>query len=293
MSLWKITRLTAAAACTAFLSVNTWAVLSCTISASPPTLTGNYDPASNLDVQGSFTVNCTRAKNDSKSQTLWIGLNQTSAQTMAKAAPYADTLTYGIYSDVNRTALWTGGATGGVSVPLSFGTATSASAAPAFYMRANAGQTDKAAGTYSDTLNVTLNVTNSTGQNLGNTTLTTQATVPKTCSVSAAAVSYAVSYQAFRSSALVDSSQSVSVSCSKGTQANLSLDKTTGVLLPIGLAYQLGFSPSSSATTAATSTSNAVPLSLGLILTLPARQAGACGAGTCSGSDTRQIMITY
>jgi spore coat protein U-like protein len=293
MSLWKTTRTMAVAAWMAAAAQHTWAVLSCTISASPPTLSGTYASASNLDIQGAFSINCTRAKSDSKSQTLWVGLNQTSAQTMAKAAPYADTLAYGIYSDVGRTALWAGGATGGVSVPLSFGTGTAASATPALYMRANAGQTDKAAGTYSDTLNVTLNLTNSTGQNLANTTLTTQATVPKTCSVSAAAVSYSLSYQAFRTSALIDSSQSVSVSCSKGTQASLSLDKTTGVLLPIGLAYQLGFSPSSSATTAATSTSNAVPLLLGLILTLPAGQAGACGTGICSGSDTRQITIVY
>lgn len=293
MSFWKITRMMAVAACSAFLSLNTWAVLSCTISASPPTVTGTYDPAANLDVQGSFTMNCTRAKSDSKNQTFWIGLNQTTSQTMAKAAPYADTVAYGIYSDVNRTTLWTGGATGGVTVPFAFGTATAASATQAFYMRANAGQTDKAAGTYTNTLNVTLNVTNSTGQNLGSTTLTTQATVAKTCSVNAAAISYSVSYQAFRASALVDSSQSVGVSCSKGTQVNLSLDKTTGVVLPIQLVYQLGFSPSSAGATSGTSSSNAAPLSFGLILKVPAGQAGACGTGTCTGSDTRQIMITY
>lgn len=293
MSFWTITRTLAVAACTAFLSLNTWAVVSCTISATPSTLDGSYDAALNLDMQGSFAISCTRAKNDAKNQTLWIGLNQLSSQTLAKAPPYADTLAYGIYSDVGRTTRWTNGPTGGLVVAFAFGTATAASATQAFYMRANAGQADKAAGTYSDMMNVTLNLTDSVGQNLSSTTLTTQATVAKTCSVNAAAVAYSVNYQAFQSTALIDSTQSVTVSCSKGTQANLALDRTTAVIPAIGLAYQLGFSPLSSGTTAATATSNAVPLSFGLTLTLPAGQAGTCGAGTCSGSDTRQVTITY
>lgn len=293
MSLWKFMRLAAAGICSAVVSVNASAVLSCTISAAPSPLSGTYDSTANLDMQGSFTINCTRAKNDSKNQTFWIGLNQTASQTMAKPAPYADTLAYGIYSDVNRTALWTNGATGGVTISFAFGTSTAASTTVAFYMRANSGQTDKAAGSYSDTLNVTLNVTNSVGQNLGGTTLTTQASVPKTCSVDASAVSYAVSYQAFSSTPLVDSTQAVSVSCSKGTQATLTLDSTSGVILPVALAYQLDFSASSSASTSGTSTSNAVPLSFPLTLTLPAGQAGTCSTGTCTGSDTRQVTITY
>ena len=293
MSPWNFTRLAAAGVCGVVVSFNASAVLSCSITAAPNPLAGTYDPASNLDMQGSFTINCTRAKNDSKTQTLWIGLNQASGQTMSKAAPYADTLAYGIYSDVNRTVLWTAGATGGVTVSLNFGTSTAGSASQTFYMRANSLQNDKAAGSYSDTLNVTLNLTNSVGQNLGSTTLTTQATVPKTCSVNASAVSYSVGYQAFSAAAVVDSTQAVAVSCSKGTQATLTLDSTTGVILPVALAYQLGFSPSSSASTSGTSSSSGVPLSVPLTLTLPAGQAGTCSTGTCSGSDTRQVTITY
>ena len=291
MSLGNFIRMVAVGACGVVVSLNASGAVSCTITSTA--LSGSYDPASNLDVQGSFTINCTRAKSDSKNQTLWVGLNQTSSQTMAKAAPYADTLAYGIYSDVNRTALWTGGATGGVSIAFNFGTATAASTTQAYYMRAGSGQADKAAGTYSDTLNATLNVTNSAGLNLGSTTLTSQATVPKTCSVDASAMSYSLAYQAFRATPLVDSTQSVAVSCSKGTQASLALDATSGVILPVELRYQLTFSATSSATTSGTSSSNGVPLSFPLTLALPAGQAGTCGTGTCSGSDTRQIMITY
>ena len=293
MKVEKIVTLIAILACSVLLTRNAWGVMACTITASPATLSGAYDPASNLDMQGSFAINCTRAKNDSKNQTLWVGLNQVAGQTMAKSAPYADTLTYGIYTDAARATRWTSGAGGGLAIPLAFaGNEVALPVSAAFYMRAGAGQTDKASGTYSDTLNVTLNLTDSLGQNLGNTTLTSQATVAKSCSVSVAAVSYSVNYQAFRSTSLIDSTQSVGVTCSKGTQVNLALDQVTGVILPIELTYGLVFSPSSQ-TASGTSTSGSAAQNFGLTLTLPAGQAGACTGAVCSGVDTRQITVTY
>jgi spore coat protein U-like protein len=277
----------------ALLGGQACATLACTITAAPTTLSGTYDPATNLDMQGSFTINCTRAKSDKSPQTLWIGLNQTSAQTMAKPAPYADTLAYGIYSDAGHTTLWTNGTTGGFTVSLSFAnTSTAASTTVAYYMRANSGQTDKAAGTYNDSVSVSLNLTNSVGQVLGTTAVASQAQVAKSCSVNISAVTIAVGYQAFRSSALVDSSQGISVSCSKGTQVNLSLDKVTGVIAPIGLTYGLTFAAASQSTSAISST-NTAPLSFPLTLSLPAGQAGTCAAATCSGTDIRTVTISY
>ena len=269
------------------------AALACTIMASPPTITGGYDPAGNLDLQGSFTINCTRVKQDSKNWTLWVGLNQTSAQVLAKTPPYADTLSYGVYTDVARSIQWMEGVSGGATVALAFsGNITAASANMPFYMRAPAGQQDKAAGTYQDTLTATLRVADSLGQQLGTTTLTSEAVTAKNCSVGVAPIAYNVSYQAFRNTPLVDSSQSVSVTCSKGTQVNLSLDQTTGVISPIGLTYGLTF-PGASPSTTGTSSTGTAPQSFGLVLTLPAGQAGSCASGTCSGTATRQITITY
>ena len=268
------------------------AALSCTIMAAPPTITGAYDPAGNLDLQGSFTINCTRAKQD-KDWTVWVGLNQSTAQALAKAPPYADTLSYGVYTDAARSIRWMDGVSGGATTVLPFsGSVTAASVNMPFYMRAPAGQQDKAAGTYQDTLTATLRLTDSLGQQLGSTTLTTEATTAKNCSVGVAPIAYNVSYQAFRSTPLVDSSQSVSVTCSKGTQVNLSLDQTTGVISPIGLTYGLTF-PGASSSTTGTSSTGAAPQSFGLVLTLPAGQAGTCASGTCSGTATRQITVTY
>lgn len=268
------------------------AALSCTIMAAPPTIAGAYDPAGHLDLQGSFTINCTRAKQD-KNWTVWVGLNQTTAQALAKAPPYADTLAYGIYTDAARSIRWMDGVSGGSTAVLPFsGSVTAASVSVPFYMRAPAGQQDKAAGTYQDTLTATLRLTDSVGQQLGTTTVTTEAEVAKNCSVGAAPIAYSVSYQAFRSTALVDSSQSVSVTCSKGTQVSLSLDQTTGVISPIGLTYALTF-PGWSPSTTGTSSTGTLPQSFGLVLTLPAGQAGTCASGTCNGTATRQITITY
>lgn len=277
--------------CGALVSPAAQATVSCTITAS--SMSGTYDPASNLDMQGSFTINCTRATKDSKNQTVWIGLNQTTSQAMSKAAPYPDSISYGIYTDSLRTTLWTNGATGGVAVPMTFSaSSTAASATQPYYMRANSGQTDKAAGSYSDTIAVTMNLTSDTGPNLGSTTITSQATVPKTCTVDTTPVAYTVNYRAFQATAASDSTQGVNVSCSKGTQVSLSLDKANGVISPIGLSYGLAFGASSQ-TTSGTSGSNAAPLSFPLTLTIPAGQAGTCSAAVCSGSDTRTITITY
>ncbi|HWI82602.1 spore coat protein U domain-containing protein [Ramlibacter sp.] len=278
--------------CGAFGARDARAVVSCTIVASPTTLSGAYDAAANLDLQGSFAVNCTRAKNDSKNQTLWIGLNQTAGQTMTKPAPYADTLGYGIYTDSARSTLWTNGVGGGLTFTLAFGTATSAATNVPVYLRANAGQADKAAGSYNDSLNVTLNSTDSVGTNLGNTTVGTQATVAKSCTVDVAPINYSVNYQAFRSTALVDASQAVSVTCSKGTPVSLALDQVTGLIVPTELKYTLTF-PGLSQSASGTSASSATAQTFGLTLTLPAGQAGACNAGTCTGSDTRQITVSY
>lgn len=270
------------------------AALGCTISAAPSTMTGPYDPAGNLDMSGgSFTINCTRTVKDSKNWTVWVGLNQTTAQTLAKAPPYPDTLAYGIYTDSGRLSRWTDGAGGGATTAITFsGNITAAMVNVPFYMRAPAGQSDKAAGTYQDTLTATLAVGNSAGAPLGTTTFTTEATVAKNCSVGVAPIAYAVSYQAFSSTPLVDSSQSVSVTCSKGTQVSLTLDQTTGVISPIGLTYGLTF-PGASPSATGTSSTGSAPLSFGLVLTLPAGQAGTCATGTCSGTATRQITITY
>lgn len=289
----KLSVLAAVLGCSAFPVDQAWAVLACSITPSPATLSGAYDAASNLDMQGSFVVNCTRLKKDSKNQTLWIGLNQTASQAMAKAPPYSDTLAYGIYTDVGRTTRWSDGVGGGLAVPVDFGGNNTALSLPvSVYMRASSGQTDKAAGTYSDTLNVTLNDTDSLGPNLSATTLTTEASVAKSCVVDVAPLTYSVNYQAFRSTALVDSTQGVAVTCSKGTQVSLALDKVAGVILPIELKYTLTFSAMSQ-TASGTSSSSATAQAFGLTLSLPAGQAGACGAATCSGSDTRQITVTY
>jgi len=222
-----------------------------------------------------------------------VETDQNAGQTLAKLAPYADTLSYGVFSDSGYTNLWTSGV-GGIQVSLTFvgnNLNASVSPAPPFYMRVASGQTDKAAGTYNNTLNVTVKDTNTSGATLGSTQLASQATVAKSCSFTVP--SYSLTYQAFRSTALVDTSQSVAVTCSKGTLYDLTLDNTVGVIPGVQLTYGLVFTSSSGASVSSTSSTGNTAQTMGLTLTLPSGQAGACAAGSCLGSGTRQITMTF
>lgn len=278
MNIRKLRALVASAAFCLLLPAGALAAIDCTIASSPGTLNGAYAPGANLDVQGSLVLNCTRLRRDARNSTLWVGINQLAGETMAKPAPYADTLSYGIYRDAARTNLWTNGpavgnGSGGLAVNLNFGTGnnTAQSVTVPVYMRAASGQMDKASGTYTDTLNVTVNQTSNTGPNLVTTTLTPQATVAKTCSFGVATAAYTLNYQAFRTTPVTDPSQSVALTCSKGTPFDLALDRTTGVIPVVQLTYGLVFTGSGTGAVSSTSMTGNAAQTFGLTLTVPGK----------------------
>jgi len=129
-------------------------------------------------------------------------------------------------------------------------------------------------------------------QTLATATLSSQATVLKRCVFGTNSPEYALNYQAFQTTVLADSSKSVAMTCTKGTNYTLSLDQTTGVVPTVGLRYVLLFTSSSGASVSAIS-SSATAAQHGLTLSLPAGQAGACSTGTCTGSSVRTITVTY
>lgn len=277
------------------------AALACSMTAQPGKLAGSYAASSNLDLQGSFVLNCTRALLDPTTFTLWIGVYQTAGRTLVKPAPHPDTLSYGIYRDAARSNLWTAGAAatsgaGALAVTLDFGLfnlGTAATLTLPVYLRVTAGQPDKAAGTYSDNLAVEVRLGSNTGAVLSSTPQSGEASIPKHCSLALSGGAYAVEYASFRPTALVDSSRSAVVTCSKGTQYQLQLDRTTGVIPGVELTYSLVFSSSGGATAISTSSTSTASQSFGLTLTLPAGQAGKCPGAVCSGSANRQLTISY
>jgi len=228
-----------------------------------------------------------------------VGIGHASGQTLATTGAFADTLTYGLYRDANRTNLWTNGAAatsgaGSQSVSISFSGNNLTMAAPVtltVYMRVPSGQSGKAAGTYSHATAAYV-YDNSNGTLLDDISFTPEATIGKNCSISSGtATQYNVSYTAFRSAPLVDTTSGIPVSCTRGTQYTLSLDATSGVIPTVQLAYTLTFANGTGSVTA-TPSSEATNTHI-LTLTLPAGQAGTCNAGTCTGTSTRTVTITY
>jgi spore coat protein U-like protein len=288
-------------------STSSWATLGCMITLTPPTLAGTYSPANHMDVDGMLVLNCTRrtaAPADAARPYVVVALNQVAGDALAKAAPYADTLNYAIYRNPGRTGLWTTSpsrnagstASGALLIRLNFGTAASTTLNVPIYMRAISAQADKAAGVYTDSLDAGVVESDSSGnliRLLGSVPVASQATVNKNCSFGAGASAYNLAYQAFRNADLIDNTQSITVTCSKGTTYTLSLDNVNGVVPIVELAYGLVFASSSSGTAASTSTTGTAAQTFALRLTLPAGQAGRCTAVPCTGLSTRTITMTY
>ena len=275
------------------------ALTSCSIST--PALTGTYADTANLDLQGNFVINCTRSGNP-KNYSLRVSLSQlASGQTMTTG--YPDSLNYGVYRDSLRSNLWTSGTqtpTGASSVetPISYtGPATASSVTLTGYFRIPLGQTGKAAGAYSSSLTATVQeISATTGavlQTFPTASFTPQATVAKSCVFGSVLPSYALNYQAFRLTALTDTTKGVDVTCTKGTSYTLALDATTAAVTTVGLVYSIMFTTSSGASVSSVSSSGLAATNYGLTLSLPGGQAGSCNAGTCTGNSIRTITVTY
>lgn len=281
-------------ACAAlFAPASAWAVLvNCTLSAPAPLDAGVYSGAVR-DVQGNFTINCTRDNNGGDTYYLRVTLAPApGAATMSTAFP--DTLDYAIYSDVGRTTLWPANP-GETSIRLT-GNAPGGSATMTAYLRVPAGQTGKASGDYAGSLTATLEQLSAAGGAVIRTfaptaTLASLANVAKACSFGTPP-SYLLSYTAFQALALTDFTQVVTMNCTKGTGYTLSLDQTSAVVPTVDLRYLLVFSSSGGASITAPAGPGGAA-SHGLSLTLPAGQAGTCLAPPCSGTGVRTVTVSF
>jgi spore coat protein U-like protein len=143
------------------------------------------------------------------------------------------------------------------------------------------------AGTYTDT--VTMRVRNSTNtSNLSpNGTFSVSITNPATCAITSVANVVFGTYLAFRNTALAAPAASFVMNCTLNLPYTLSLDATSGAMAGVGLNYTLTLSASGQQRGAGPGQTFTITGAM------PAGQAGTCSAGTCSGSDTRTLMVTY
>jgi spore coat protein U-like protein len=272
-----------------------WAVLACSIGASPSMIGGVYSSGTTLNVQGGFSVTCTRdPANDATRHTIWIGLNQAPTGSQMTRDIGGSTLNYAVYRQGFGSSLWTNtgskkinqsGDTGMEWDVVFAGAGSVVSVNIPFYWQLPTGQ-NRAAGVYLDTgVAVSLHKDNAAGALLGSTLLNSRASIQHNCRFSSAPLPIQVFYTAFATAA-VPGSTSFELTCTEGTTYALSLDLTRSVIPTIELAYSLALNATSG-------TGNAVGQSFRVDVSIDAGQAGNCVGRNCSGTDTRTITVTY
>lgn len=146
-----------AASTTSNITVQANVVANCTISAGSISF-GDYDPAgtnatNNLDAQGQFTVRCTRGT----AARIDLGLGSNASGSTRRMANAGEYLTYELYRDSTRSAVW-GILANGLNPYAPSATAPNAgNQTVTVYGRVPAGQEGMSSGIYQDTVVAEIN----------------------------------------------------------------------------------------------------------------------------------------
>jgi spore coat protein U-like protein len=271
-----------------------WSAMSCSLVSNPPQLKViyNYFPAA--DLMGAVDMTCTKAANDDRRPTIWIGMTQTPAGRTATLDTGGSTIGYEIFHGSYTAGTWTstGGVppgsntNGAVTERLDFGTrgGTSLTESYTFYLRVPLLQI-KPVGVYLDTVPVTLHLDNANGAILGTATLPVYISIPRSCRFSTPPSGINVNYPAFSPTAVTGASN-FAMTCTQGTTYTIALDTNRSVVPTVQLRYGLTLSAGS-----ATGTAVAQPYTVNI--SVDPGQAGRCSGGTCTGTDTRTLTVSY
>jgi spore coat protein U-like protein len=184
------------------------------------------------------------------------------------------------YTNPNR---WQNSAALQISGTINFGTSLSGSDTKVFDLRVPGSQPVRPAGTYTDTVTATLR-NSGTGTVLATGTLSVSVITTNSCEFTSGPGSMTFSYTSFQPGAAT-ASTAFSVRCTTALPYTMALDAPGGTLL--GLVYSLALSASSG-------TGTGVIQNYSISGSIAAGQAGTCGSlGSCSGSQTRTLTITY
>jgi Spore Coat Protein U domain len=299
--------LQALACATLLLSPYAMAAITCG-SPSATSVSGTTPTSGNLDLTGNISFTCSRLTTDPTTQTIFLGVNigenpDASATTGTDREMTRQTGTqqvnYSVFRNSGFTGAWTSGTgrainatqTGGLQTAITFSSAatTVQSFSFPYYIRvtqANWGAAAALAGIYDDLgLLVTLRLNNTTGTVQGSPgPFGVTMSKPKHCYFSLAATPLTISYTAFSSTARTGST-SFRVSCTAPTTYTMALGSSSGVL--VGLRYTLALSATG------TQTGTGFEQTYGVTGTIDAGQAGTCGTGSCTGSQSHTITISY
>jgi spore coat protein U-like protein len=263
------------------------AAVTCT--ASVTSIVKGYDPNATGDTvaTGSYTVSCTRLATDPNTFSWQLGADNGQqpgggGQNRVQS-PAGNRYNYEIYRltpyvNANR---WQDSGTTRFTGTINFGAALIASQSGSFDLRLAGPQTVRPAGTYTDIVTVT--VRNSAGTMLSQTSFNVTIITNASCTLTSPPGNINLAYTSFQVAA-ASASTNFGVNCTTGIPYTMALDATSGTL--VGLNYTLALSQTSSNGTGVAQT-------FSISGSIAGGQAGTCATGSCSGSATRTLTVTY
>jgi len=270
------------------------AATSCTISTAPTEFMAVYSSTANVRVNTSVTVTC---RTTSGTQTVNFsltpnnGLSPSGTQNRAKLG--GNSLNYDFYTNNACTSAWTGASNTII--------ATTTGVGYTITLRQCVKPTTPAptAGYYTDSETFTL-TTSTPGVTITGSNpwvFPVSIGVPTSCQIKTPPgnINFGT-YTAFSATPLTTSGSFATRCTANNLGMTLSIGTTAGGVIPgTGLNYSLAINTTSSGgSNPLTSTSGSTGTQTFYINgTMPAGQAGTCTTGSCSGSDTRTLTITY
>jgi spore coat protein U-like protein len=277
---------------TMFFQTAAQAAISCSISA--PGIISGYQPNSPTIIitQASYSITCTRGLVTDPTTTTYSvkvnnGLQPTGQNNNAVFG--INKIRYDFYTNSACGTQWKGNTT----IPSPAGTITmsgltSTTVTQSFWSCLPAGQAP-AAGTYTDT--VTMTPTYSAGVVGGTGSAAVTIITPAVCTISSAPGTVGFgTYVALGGS--ITANTTFGSNCSNSLPYTMSLDANSGVA--VGLNYTLLLSTTSSGgSSTLNSTGTGAAQTFFINGTMAAGQAGTCPTGTCAGTNTHTLTITY
>lgn len=263
-----------------------YAAFACTVTATSVTMPFAPTVTATNVQSGSYTINCTRVGTDPNTLAWSLANDNGGAGSGGNntATLGANSYAYDTYMPGSLTNKWGSTAATRITGTMNFGASLTASASGSFDVVVIGTQTVRPAGTYTDTIGLRLRNTG-TGATIGANPIATfvvSLVTSNYCQISVPPGNLNFTYASFQVGAATASS-TYGVRCTL-IPYTMSLDATSGTLL--GLNYSVTLATPSSTGTGVTQTFT-------INGSIAGGQSGTCATGTCSGSQTRTLTVTY
>lgn len=272
---------------------------SCVVNAGNLQSANNYEPFSTSfnDSSGIFSITCTRPTGGSGKfpSNFYVGAsngsNWTGSTRQLRLGATGNYLSYALYQDYAGCSLPWGSTS--LSVVYNFPNSNTGprdvttnpnplTSGTTYCFRITGGVTTAPPGTYSDTVQV--GVADSTGTTIyGQQAVMLSTTIVPHCVFTTSIPALNLGYTSFQPGAVSDT-QPFQLKCTNTTSISIGFDASTASVL--GLTYNLSVDKPSDVGTGSPSTYN-------VTATINGGQAGTCGTGTCTGTASRSVQISY